>query len=86
MLLVNKYSFQSCLGVGLCQERVGKHLQVSVLCVFVKKMFWFLKKKFPNSIITWKAPTKGAVKVFFTLERAEEDMMVVEACWRKEEE
>ena len=36
MLLVDKYSFQSCLGVVLCQERVGKHLQVSVLDVFVQ--------------------------------------------------
>ena len=52
MLLVDKDSFQSCLGVVLCQERVGKHLQVSVLCVFVKKNVLIPKKKFPNSIIT----------------------------------
>ena len=35
MLLVDEDSFQSCLGVVLCQERVGKHLQVSVFDVLV---------------------------------------------------
>ena len=88
MLLINKDSSQARFGIMFRQERVGKHL--FYLCFFiiflinimfcqerVGKYVW--DKVLTKNLIkapTWKAPTKGAVKVFFTLESAEEDMMV----------